>query len=113
MRKQRCKPARQAGRIFDLRSNADGSKFVAGASTALGGAARIYDVESGSLLHELKRPDGSPLPAPVYAVAFRPDGRQVAVAGFDGFVRLFDAETGAMTKEFSPAPLTPPQTAAK
>ena len=48
-----------------------------------------------------------------HLVAISPDGRQVAVAGFDGFVRLFDAETGAMTKEFSPAPLTPPQTAAK
>lgn len=102
-----------AGRIFDLRSNADGSKFVVGASTALGGAARIYDVESGNLLHELKLADGRPLPAPVYAVAFRPDGKQVAIAGFDGIVRLYDAETGGVLKEFSPAPLTPVATAAK
>lgn len=101
------------GRIFDLRSNADGSKFVVGASTALGGAARIYDTESGNLLQELKLADGRPLPAPVYTVAYRPDGKQVAVAGFDGLVRLYDAETGALVKEFSPAPLTPVATAAK
>ncbi|MGC1275295.1 MAG: c-type cytochrome domain-containing protein [Planctomycetaceae bacterium] len=102
-----------AGRIFDLQSNADGTKFVVGASTALSGAARIYDVEAGTLLHELKLADGKPLPAPVYAVAFRPDGKQVAVAGFDGFVRLFDVESGSLLKEFSPAPLTPTETAAK
>lgn len=95
------------GRIFDLRANADGSKFVVGASSALGGTARVYDVESGNLLHELKLADGKPLPTPVYAVAFRPDGTQVAVAGFDGYVRLFDAETGAFVREFSPVPLSP------
>ena len=94
------------GRIFDLRTNADGSKFVVGASSALGGAARIYDVESGNLLHDLKLADGKPLPTPIYAVAYRPDGKQVAVAGFDGYVRLFDAETGAFQREFSPVPLT-------
>lgn len=101
------------GRIFDLRSNGDGSKFVVGASTALGGAARIYDTESGNLLHELKVADGRPLPTPVYAVAFRPDGKHVAVAGFDGFVRLYDVESGGLVKEFSAAPLTPQATAAK
>ena len=102
------------GRVFDVRFNADGSKFVAGASTALAGAARIYETESGKLLHELKLADGQPLPAPVYAVAFRPDGKQVAIAGFDGPVRLYDAETGSLLKTFVPVPLTPPpQTAAK
>lgn len=41
-----------------------------------------------------------------YAVAFRPDGTRVAAAGGDGIVRLLDAATGKVVKEFSPAPLT-------
>jgi WD40 repeat protein/mono/diheme cytochrome c family protein len=42
----------------------------------------------------------------LYAAAFRPDGKTLAVAGADGLVRLIDAATGAVTKEFSAAPIS-------
>lgn len=90
------------GRIFSLEFNADGSRFVAGSSNATSGAARIYDTNDAKVLHELAGHT-----AGVFAVAFRPDGKQVATGGFDGKVRLFDVETGMLVKEFVPVEITP------
>jgi WD40 repeat protein len=42
---------------------------------------------------------------PVFAIAFKPDGSQIATGGFDGKVRLFDAKTGNLVKEFAPVPI--------
>ena len=121
------------GRIFDMKFNKDGSMFVAGSSSATSGAARIYKtgtydetktnndgglgqtrVETNKrsaekmLVHELQGING-----PVYAVAFRPDGAQVAVAGFDGHVRLFDVATGKLVKDFIATDFVGTATAAK
>ena len=51
--------------------------------------------------------------SPVFAVSFRPDEMQVAVSGFDGIVKLCNAETGAVEKTFPAVPLTriPPSVA--
>jgi WD40 repeat protein len=121
------------GRIFDLEFSHDGSMFVVGSSTATGGAARIYTtgkfgektINNGgglgevrkqvakrsakkALLHELKGITG-----PVYAVAFRPDGKQVAVGGFSGQVRLYNVSDGKLVKEFVPVTVMPTVTASK
>jgi WD40 repeat protein len=42
---------------------------------------------------------------PVYALAYRPDDKVVACAGFDGVVRFNDPFTGKLIKEFVPVPL--------
>lgn len=90
------------GRIFSLEFNRDGSLFVVGSSNATSGTARIYSTNDGKLLHELQGHK-----AGVFAVAFRPDGKQVATGGMEGLVRLYDVETGQLVKEFVPVTLTP------
>jgi WD40 repeat protein len=87
------------GRIYDVAFNADGSRFVVGSSLDGTGEVRVYETDSGKLLHKLEGQRG-----PVYAVSFAAGGKVVASAGFDGLVRLNDAETGKLIKEFSPVP---------
>ncbi len=90
------------GRIFALDFNNDGTKFVVGSSTAMTGAVRIYNTEDAKLLFELPGHNRA-----VFSVDFRPDGAQVATGGFDGTVRLFDANTGMLVKQFIPVEITP------
>jgi WD40 repeat protein/mono/diheme cytochrome c family protein len=94
------------GRVYAVAFNADGSRFVAGSSLEGKGEVRVYQTEDGKLLAKMEGQKG-----PVFAVAFAPDGKAVASAGFDGVVRLNDPATGKLLKEFTPIP--PTTTAAK
>lgn len=94
--------AKMEGRIVALEFNVDGTRFVVGSSNATTGAARIYNTDTEKPQWELAGHKSG-----VFAVAFRPDGKQVATGGLDGLVRLYDAETGALVKEFVPVPITP------
>jgi WD40 repeat protein len=86
------------GRIFALRFNKDGNLFAAGSSLDQKGEVRVYET-TGKLISKLDKV------GPIYTVAFRPDGKQVASAGFDGTVRLSDPTTGKVIKELVPVPL--------
>jgi WD40 repeat protein/mono/diheme cytochrome c family protein len=122
------------GRIFSGRFNTEGSRMVIGSSLEGQGEVRIYKVGPdrpdpryawlaglplgatrgltslvavsghggiGQVVCKLQGQHGA-----IYAVAYRPDGQQVASAGFDGAVRLNDPQTGKLLKEFIPVPLT-------
>ena len=43
----------------------------------------------------------------VYAVDFSSDGKRVAAGGFDGNVRLIDASSGKILKQFTPVEIQP------
>jgi WD40 repeat protein/mono/diheme cytochrome c family protein len=122
------------GRIFALVFSADGSLLAASSSYNGQGEVRVYKVDrdkpdpryigltalttrlsrglmalsllgdwrpAGQLVSKFEGQKGA-----VYALAYRPDGRQVASAGFDGVVRLSDPRTGKLIKEFVPVPLS-------
>ncbi|MCA9059427.1 MAG: hypothetical protein KDA85_13055, partial [Planctomycetaceae bacterium] len=95
------------GRLCDVDITPTGSLFIACSSDALTGAARIYNTDDPA-----KTVDLPGLTSPVYAVSFRHDEKQVAVAGFDGQIRLFNAESGMLESEFPAVPLTPAAEAA-
>jgi len=89
------------GRIFAGRFSPDGKRIVVGSSSDGKGDVRAYQVEGNKLICKFEGQKG-----PVYALAYRPDGKVVASAGFDGVVRLNDPNTGKLIKEFVPVPIT-------
>ena len=126
------------GRVFNIRFSADGKQIAAGSSLdgkgeiivcsydytedvpkaiiAIMGKVpgtrspqdkQILDDYRAKGMREIARiPSGK---SAVYALAFRPDGKQVAAAGSDGIVRYYETSTGKLVKEFSPAPLSAAQ----
>jgi WD40 repeat protein len=121
------------GRIFSAKFNTDGTQFVAGSSSDGKGEVRVYQSGSPSPDERLFAMGGLPTPAgffaqmvmvppgqvpvgrlvakaegqlgPIFTVAFRPDGKEIASGGFDGLVYLNDPQTGKLIKQFVPVPL--------
>lgn len=95
------------GRVFACAFNADGSRLVVGSSDDGAGEVRVYQTDDAKLVWKLDSSGG------IYAVAFHPGGKQVAVAGFDGMVRLLSAAHGKLIREFVPVPIGTEVAAAK
>jgi len=90
------------GRVSAVAFSADGSKFAAVSSLDGTGEVRIYDANTGSKMLCEK------VTGPAYAVAWHPNGKLIASAGFDGTVWLHDATTGKLVNSFvvMPKPAT-------
>jgi WD40 repeat protein/mono/diheme cytochrome c family protein len=127
------------GRIFCARYSPDGNRIAVGSSSDGHGEVRVYQAAPEPTESRLVALCGLPAPithqltlfavlpdfrkvgrlvaqfegqrGAVYTIAFRPDGKVVASAGFDGVVRLNNSETGKLIKEFVPVPM-PPSTVA-
>jgi mono/diheme cytochrome c family protein/Tol biopolymer transport system component len=88
------------GRISAVAFNHDGTKFAAVSSLDGKGEVRDYTTDSGAKVVCEK------VTGPVYAVAWHPEGKLIASAGFDGTVWLHDATTGKLLNSFVVLPKT-------
>jgi WD40 repeat protein/mono/diheme cytochrome c family protein len=95
------------GRIFAAEYSPDMTKVAIGSSSDGHGEVRLLNEADGKTIRKFADQYGA-----VYSLAWRPDGKVLAVGGFDGKVRFFDPESGTMIKEFVPVPLTPATVAA-
>ncbi|MFK7818731.1 MAG: c-type cytochrome domain-containing protein [Planctomycetaceae bacterium] len=114
------------GRIFDLQFSGDGKLFIAGASNATSGAAHIYTTGEfdeatinnagglGEVRNEIAKRSAVQalkhklmgIGGPVFAVAWRPDDKQVVVGGFDGTLRFFDVASGTLQNTVVPVSIS-------
>jgi WD40 repeat protein len=88
------------GRIYVLTFNHLGNLFAAGSSLDGAGEVRVYQADTGRRISAFDK-----VKTPIYGLAFSPDGKSAASAGFDGLVRLNDPMTGKLIKEFAPVPM--------
>ena len=125
------------GRIFSVDYSPDGKTIVCGSAYHDKGAVNFYSAEfDATLPDDVKKTLGEvgSAKAPnviawtekdvklikaipfekggVFAVNYSPDGKTVATAGDDGFVRLLDVASGTIKKEFLSVPLADEKTLA-
>jgi WD40 repeat protein len=85
------------GRIFSVCFNHDGSLGFAGSSLDGKGEVKAFRIDNGKDLWKVAMPETG-----VYALACSPDGKTLAVSGFDGKIRLLSTASGEVRNAFIP-----------
>jgi WD40 repeat protein len=102
--------AKQPGVATAVAFSSDGTLIAVGSEVGL---VNLYKTDNGGPAESDKPVIGAkPLATlsgahgAIFTIAFRPDGKQVATGGMDGFVRLYSLPDGALVKSFVPVPLS-------
>ena len=87
-----------AGRVLALDFNADGTLLATGGGVpSRSGEVKIWRTADSSLIREIL-PSHSDT---VFGLDFSPDGKSLATASADKFVKIFDTATGKLVKQLS------------
>lgn len=90
------------GRVFGVAYSPDGNLIAACSSSDGKGEVRVYAAADGALKWKLEAVEGG-----LYSVDFSRDGNTLAVAGFDGEVRLLKVADGSLITKFTPVEVMP------
>jgi WD40 repeat protein len=96
---------RQAGPVTAVAYSPEGDTIAVGST---GADVILYKTADGARAAALKGHNGA-----VYALHYRPDGKAIVTAGFDGTVRIFELPSGNLLKEFPAGPVNEGKTAGK
>ena len=92
---------RLPGAVHAVAYSADGKLLAIGGA---GTEVRLHDSADGKRVATLKGHDGA-----IFALGFHPATNQIVTAGFDGKLRFFDTEKGALIQTLVPVPLEGPE----
>jgi WD40 repeat protein len=88
---------KQDGPVISVAFSPDGQLMAVGTSAE---EVRVYRTDTGERVASLKGHQGG-----IYSVVFRPNSEQLAAAGLDGMVRIYDLKSKQLAKSFVPVPL--------
>lgn len=88
------------GRVMSVAFSADGSKVAACSSLDGKGTIMIAQTDDAKQVAMVEVPESG-----LFTITWRPDGKTLAAAGFDGTVRLLDV-SGAIVSKFVPVELS-------
>ncbi len=97
----RFKAEAMPGRVFAGEYSPDGLRVAVSNSNDGTGEVRVLQEADGKQTARFCAEYG-----PVYALAWKNDNKTLATGGFDGTVRIYDADSGSLIKEFVPVPIT-------
>jgi len=87
------------GRVSTVTFDAAGARVAAASSLDGKGEVVVFDANTGK-----KVATGEKVTGPAFAVAWAPDGKRIASAGFDGVVWFHDPATGKLLGQFTVLP---------